>query len=224
MQHIHLDQTPSTQTHLIEHFNDIPSHLLISCENQTDGLGRRGAKWDAYLETLCFSATLSPNKHISLTALEIPVIVKNFFEKEFKKELQLKWPNDLMRENKKCGGIILNSSQSENMVLGLGINIALIENLADYSIQGTSVFSTSIVFSKRNLAMKLYRFILDNRLSGSQVIEGWTESCTHMNKEVSILEDSKTFKGVFKGIGTDGQALIESDSKISEFYTGTLRF
>lgn len=224
MQHIHLDESISTQTHLMEHFEHIPSHLLISCENQTGGHGRRGAKWDSYLLTLCFSATISPQKNISLTALEIPLLVKNFFLKEFKKELSLKWPNDLMRENKKCGGIILNSSSSENMVLGLGLNIGLCENLEDYPIPATSVFDSSIVFSKRSLALKIYRYMLDNRLSEKQIIQGWSESCVHINKDVSIHEDSTEHKGKFIGIGANGQAQLEIDSQIKEFFTGTLRF
>ena len=223
MQHIHLDSTPSTQNHLLEHFSDAPRHLLISCEDQTNGFGRRGRQWDSYLETLCFSATVTPNKNLSLTALEMPLIIKNFFMKEYKKELSLKWPNDLMRDQKKCGGIIINSQSKGQVVLGCGINIGEVENLKEYSIEATSVFPSKIVFSKRSMAAKIYRFILDNRLSQKQIIEGWLESCAHVNQQVVISEDSESFEGIFKGIGAHGQALMDTDGKIREFFAGTLR-
>lgn len=224
MQHIHLDQVASTQTHLLEEFSDIPRHLLISCEKQTEGFGRRGSGWDSYQESLCFSCTISPNKNMSLTALEIPIIIRNFFEIEFKKDLQLKWPNDLMKNSKKCGGIIISSTGKDNMVLGLGLNIGKIENIESYPIAATSVFDIDMVFCKRNLALKIYRFILDNRLSEAEVLAAWKVHCTHIDKEVQILEDSNGSKGVFKGIGPSGQALLDIDGNIQEFFTGTLRF
>lgn len=224
MQHIHLDHIASTQTHLLEEFKDIPRHLLISCENQTAGHGRRGGPWDSYLGALCFSCTINPNKNMSLTALEIPIIIKRFFEQEFKKKLQLKWPNDLMRDSKKCGGLIINSSSSDQMVLGIGLNIGKFEEFSSYPIEATSVFDMEMVFSKRNLAMKIYRFILDNRLGETEILNAWKNDCCHMDEEVRIIDDQNESIGLFKGVGSNGQALLEVEGRVQEFFTGSLRF
>ena len=223
MQHIHLDSTTSTQAHIKEHFPDTPRELLVSCEKQTNGVGRREKTWDAYLETLCFSATIDPHKNLTLTGLEIAVILKNFFKTEFKKELTLKWPNDLMREDKKCGGIILNNSNSDQLILGIGINIGEIDEIKNYPIPATSVFPTKIVFSKRNMAARIFSYILENRLTEDQVVAAWLNDCSHINKKVSLTDDQESIHGVFRGIGKNGQALIETSGELSEYYSGTLR-
>jgi len=107
MKHIHLDKVASTQNYLMKDPSFLNSNSLISCERQTAGYGRHERVWDDFTESLCFSFSLMPNESLSLTPLEIAISLSQFFKIHFNTELQLKWPNDILRDNKKCGGIII---------------------------------------------------------------------------------------------------------------------
>jgi biotin-(acetyl-CoA carboxylase) ligase len=51
----------------------------------------------------------------------------------------------------------------------------------------------------------------------------WESLCSHLNKEVIVTEDNISFVGRFLGIGSNGQAIIESSMEIKELYNGSLR-
>lgn len=224
MQHIHLDKTSSTQTHILSEFPHGPRHLVVSCEEQLSGFGRRGNKWDSFEQSICFSFTISPSKELSLSSIEISLLIVDFFRDQFKKNLQVKWPNDIMIGNKKCGGLIINNSNSDQLVVGIGLNISPIDNLPKYSIPASSVFGTRILFSKKNMAARIYRYCLDNRMSVDKIQRTWSEKCSHINQKVLIKEDEKELSGVFVGIGNQGQALIDISGEIVEKFSGSLRY
>ncbi len=224
MQHIHLDKIPSTQTHILENFQEAPRHLLVSCEEQLAGMGRRGNQWDSYQESLCFSFTISPTKTLSLSSIEISLLITRYFKETFNKELQLKWPNDIMIKNKKCGGLIINNSKSNQLIVGVGLNISPIENIIKYSIAADSIFETDMIFSKRNMAAKIYRYCLDNRMSPIAIENSWPDYCCHTDKAVTIKDETNEIEGLFIGIGNQGQALIRTSQGTQEFFSGSLRF
>ena len=223
MQHIHLDKVSSTQAYLLEEFPDTPGHLLISCEEQLAGFGRRGNSWDSDKGSLCFSFTISPTKILSLSSIEISIIITNFFKAEFRKDLKLKWPNDIMIDDKKCGGLIINNSKQGQLVVGVGLNISPLEDITNYPIAADSIFSTDIIFSKRNLAARIYRYALDNRVAPSLIQNQWNSLCAHLNQTVSLYDEERV-NGLFKGIGSEGQALIEVEDRVITKFSGSLRY
>src|SRR3990167_4647808 len=109
MKHIHLATCESTQDTLL---NAIESGeksfpFLVSCDEQTQGYGQYGRNFDAGIGTLCFSFVFSPHAVLTLTTLEVSVLLVRFFENQYLKKLLLKWPNDILNaEGKKVGGII----------------------------------------------------------------------------------------------------------------------
>ena len=230
MKHIHLDSCESTQKYLIEMIkeNQIDDQqILVSCNTQTAGIGQKQNTWDSYENTLCLSGTIKENDILTLTPLEIGILVCEYFNTNFDTKLMLKWPNDILNHNgEKVGGVIINKSGNSPLILGIGLNLksSQTEQIKDYDYKAGFIFEGDTRdISKMDMAKELYSIFSNSRLSSIQTIHKWNLLCTHLNKEVSVKDNSNEYSGVFIGIGKNGQALIKDEGQTHELYSGTLR-
>jgi biotin-[acetyl-CoA-carboxylase] ligase BirA-like protein len=222
MQHQHFDKIPSTQIYLREHLQEFSDPMvLISCDQQTQGIGRTGNVWDFYPQSLAMSFLIVPHSVASLTSIEIGILTVLFLKQKFSYSLLLKWPNDLMTMDlKKCGGIISHYINNQQVIAGLGINFSSPTNQYPYQ---TSHVSLDQSFSPKNLSLEIYEFILANRIhSAEKVIEQFNLNCAHLNQDVTINDDSNSSSGIFKGISGNGEALIAINGIEKKFLAGTL--
>jgi BirA family transcriptional regulator, biotin operon repressor / biotin---[acetyl-CoA-carboxylase] ligase len=217
MHHIHLDQCASTQEYLKNYLQEGgPQEVLISCREQTDGKGRQGRSWIQGRDSLAFSFSLKPNPIVSLTSLEIGVLISMFFKSNFSLEIKLKWPNDLMVLGfKKCGGILCQTYE-KYLLVGVGINLGEI----DFSPEdlSTEIASLPIIGNQKDLPQKIYNYILKNRLSPEATKSTWENLCAHLNREVVIENE----RGFFVGIGESGELLLKTDLGIKKIFSGSL--
>ena len=100
----------------------------LTTERQTHGRGRNGKKWESPEGGLYFQAVY-PYELIKTNRIpqKIACIIAEWFEKRFKVKLTIKWPNDLLYQNKKIAGIIcevLSVSGKNYLSIGIGINIS----------------------------------------------------------------------------------------------------
>jgi len=225
LNHIHLKSTPSTQDYILENFEQAKEGILVSADEQTHGKGQYDRSWKHFEGSLSFSLTLIPNKIITLTSLEIPVLLQNFLTKRFGIEILFKWPNDLLtNDGKKFGGILINRQGDNDLIVGLGLNLWPIHNTDDFLYTASGLFDQEIEFNSKELSRDIYKFILENRMESPKIIKDWNQSCIHLNKEVKIKESAQDHIGIFKGIGSNGQAMLEQHGVTKEIYTGSLLF
>ncbi len=187
-------------------------HVIIS-EKQTKGKGRLGKKWSSpnsgniYM-TICTENDLS----ISPISLVTALICKKAINKIAKQELiMLKWPNDILLNNKKVGGILVETEiyeEKTRTIIGIGINMSIKKeeswwgDLSKFNIE-----------TKRNELINkiLSDFIKISYNLNFNWIDEWRDSCIHMNKEIKIQDsDSLEKKAIFKDIDTRGNAIIET--------------
>ena len=117
-----VDNVNSTNSWLSQ-FNLNYYDSIISLK-QSEGRGRQGRTWDSEKGGFYYSIIL-PNKNL------LPIIVGvSVAEILFKKEvpIKLKWPNDILVDGKKLGGILCQS-HGEKVTVGLGINVSNKPNL-----------------------------------------------------------------------------------------------
>jgi len=232
MQHIHLDSCLSTQKYLIELHGKAPGQYLISTNSQNKGIGQRTNQWICYDNTLCFSFTLKPNEVITLTALEIAVLVVNFFKEKYHIDLKLKWPNDIITitssgEKRKCGGIVIHRSGQSDAVIGIGLNLFKNNNETfpqSFKMSAGFIFPHAVEYSKKELSYYLCQYIFQHRLSSTEIKESWKSSCVHLEEVVKIIDDQTENIGKFIGIGKNGEALLQIEGKQNSIYNGSLFF
>ena len=123
MRHIHLEQCDSTQDVLERQLEEAGGEdILVSTSRQMVGRGRASNTWEHLPGALAFSFTCPPHPKSTWQSLEVAVCLEHFLSAQFSANLQLKWPNDLYSEGKKCGGILLKN-QGQRVLVGVGLNL-----------------------------------------------------------------------------------------------------
>lgn len=224
MNHQHFDEISSTQEFLLRKEDDLSLNTLISCETQTQGKGQYGRTWDSFSETLCMSFTLAANPVITLTSLEIACLIHKYFLTCYSIELNLKWPNDLLNQSQqKVGGILINKVNNI-MAIGVGLNYFQNSSQKNYPTPYGFILSSLNNFSKKEEAQKIYQFCLTHRMNEEEIRSYWTKYCSHMNKNIILLEANNERPGIFLGIGKNGEAIIKLEQgAIQSFYSGSIR-
>ena len=127
------------------------------------------------------------------------------------KDLNLKWPNDIILQGKKLGGILCEDF-GDFSIIGLGINF---ENEPDID-NSTNLISNNIPIDKSFfLASFLYNFDLKSSLTSEEIIENFIEYDCLFEKEV-FWEGSS---GIVKSIALDGSLVVESNDKELNLYS-----
>jgi len=229
MHHVHLESTESTQTYLKENLQELRSvehNVLISTSRQTSGFGRSGSEWEFLENALAFSFTLEPNEELTLTSLEIGVLLTKFFKDYDNLELLLKWPNDLLSpEQAKVGGILCNYKDPKTILVGIGINLGKMNIPKDKFPYPVDSLSNDLLLKEEDymeIPRAIYDYILTNRIRKDALKKFWNNVCIHLHKEVSIIDGDLKTVGIFRGIDHDGSALLDVDGKMTKVITGSL--
>ena len=98
--------------------------ILLIAERQLAGRGRQGRHWIGDLgQALTFSIGL-PYQPSNWSGLSLAVGLS--LAESLGKEVQLKWPNDLLCDQRKLGGILIEAASQGDQsyaVIGIGLNI-----------------------------------------------------------------------------------------------------
>jgi len=127
----------STNRHLLERPAPPPGRLDVClAEYQTAGRGRRGRVWSAPLGgCLCLSvgwmfAETPPD--FPALSLAVGATARRVLQHCAGLDVQLKWPNDLVWQDRKLGGILVELTGEVHggcqLVAGLGINVDIPED------------------------------------------------------------------------------------------------
>ena len=134
MKMIKLDAIDSTNSYLKKLLNkeNLVDLTVVISKNQTKGKGRNGNIWENEPNlNLAFSIykrfkNLTVNERFMLNVLS-SVSVYEVLTKYNLFNLTIKWPNDIMSENKKISGILIENNVRGNKInytiIGIGINI-----------------------------------------------------------------------------------------------------
>jgi biotin-[acetyl-CoA-carboxylase] ligase BirA-like protein len=223
MHHIHLKKCLSTQSSFKEIWDEIKDEqkLLVTSQEQTAGVGRRGRSWFSNKNSLIMSCSVKAQNPVSLTPLAIAVAISKFFQKK-DISLQLKWPNDLLNKQlEKVGGILCQSLSDNYVLVGIGLNlffeaeeIKTIES--DYPIGHLDLIHSD----KNSLAKNIYQEILALEKFEKQE---WMNLCAHQNQEVQIIESGHVQSALFKNLDHDGAAIVSIDGQEQRIINGSLR-
>ena len=132
-----VDEIDSTNTELMRRARAgrASEAVLLAARRQSAGRGRMGRPWqsqagaaDAPSLTFSLGLPLAPRDWSGLS-LAVGVAVAEALDPDGRAGLQLKWPNDLWRQDRKLGGILIETAISQAApstryaVIGVGLNI-----------------------------------------------------------------------------------------------------
>jgi|SRR5690554_237780 len=125
---IYFDSLPSTNTYLKENYHKYDNKDVIIAGKQLQGRGRREKNWITEAgKDIAMSILLKPKvaENISLLSLLTSAAIFNVI-KDYGLDAKIKWPNDILVNDKKISGILLESVYKLNfeaVIIGIGINV-----------------------------------------------------------------------------------------------------
>ena len=200
---------------------------VLLVEHQSAGRGRRGRRWLASPGgSLCLSigASFDPlPRDLSSLSLAIGVCTLRALASRGARGLQLKWPNDLVTEAGKAGGILIDlraeSGGPAYVVIGVGLNLRLAdEDVAAVSATGTAAIdlrSVGVEPADRNaIAAALVGEYLRGLAQFAQqglapFAAEWRDADGLRNRPVRVVAGVGETLGVARGIDASGALLLE---------------
>jgi len=201
-----------------------PEGAVVMAEEQTAGRGRAGRVWHSergtgLYVTLLVRPRLSPAQAPLLTMLA-GIAAHSAITAQIGVTPELKWPNDLLLNGKKIGGILTEMhaepSQIRFVIIGFGINVNQEKFPDDLSTTATSLrHETSRSHSRLELLVRLLsefetdynRFL---REGPAPVIEGFQRVSPFANgKRVRVDTGVHSYAGVTAGLSPEGLLLVK---------------
>jgi len=236
-----LDECASTNTLLAERIAagiDVPGGTVIACEHQTAGRGRRGRAWMSEGGTsLTFSLLWRFGRRngpaaLSGLSLTVAVAVAQALEQMGFVGIALKWPNDLLHDGAKLGGILVEVNAPGAAIIGIGLNVQQPPDFA--ATLGRPVTDLAAIAEGR-FVLPDRNALLAGVLAGLAAAmerhdrEGfgafraaWQLRHAHQGLQVSLLRDDQSIaaEGVATGVAGDGALLLRTASGIERIHSG----
>jgi len=197
---------------------------LVVAEKQSAGRGRRGNAWDSQEGNVYMSLRLAVSDKIPALSLVTGLIVKKAIQEVSKgTNVLLKWPNDLILNQRKAGGILVEIDQDNkinNFIVGIGINIE--SDVANDSWIGLKEIDNEV--DRNKIIIKIVS-AFEKIASGKEDFKDWQSEwekhCVHMHKKITLnLNDSDKVEGIFEGINNKGEMLLSNENGILTFNSG----
>ena len=221
-----LDETDST--------NDEASRQLgagrtapfaVLARRQTKGRGRLGRAWHSeangnlYL-SVAFRPRVSPERMGAFTlwmGLNVCELLANFA----KVSPGLKWPNDILFDGRKAGGILtearIDSDQIRDLVFGLGLNInssaaGWPTDLGQRAISLAEVTGAPLDFNRLTAALigrifLAYQKFVDGDYTRT-FADLWHRYDILRGREIAVLEGGRRHAGTVAGLDDEGALLL----------------
>lgn len=129
---IYLEKTDSTNSYLKEFpSSELVHGTVVLADHQLKGRGQYERKWEAEpYKNLTFTVALRPNtsERLNLLSIAVAYSITITLEEYIKSKVCLKWPNDILVDGKKLGGLLtectFNGSRTDRVLIGFGLNVA----------------------------------------------------------------------------------------------------
>ena len=202
---------------------------VIIAGEQKKGRGRLKRTWLSSKGSLALSIILRPElSEIPQLIMVASLAVIQAIEGETGLKAIIKWPNDVLINDKKVCGILIENNVMGNMVIysiiGIGINVNIgIQELGSVTQPWTSLSQESgVEVELARLENKLFKEFDTLYNSPPQLIfQNWRDSLVTLGKEVTVNDGQFAEEGVAESVNADGGLnLRRKDGKLVTINVG----
>ena len=220
----------STNSYLMQQTGPRVGHVRVAAtDNQTAGRGRRGRSWQSpagsgLCLSLAYTFSSSPENLPAMT-LAVGLGVVNALQEHGIDDVRLKWPNDLIANDSKLGGILTEAqSRAEGtitVVTGIGLNLDLsnhpelhleeawAQRVIDLKSHAQGVPEKDILAS--SIVKRLCSLLPDYEAGGfAQFRNQWQQYDWLRGRSVTIETPKQQITGIGTGIDDDGALLLDA--------------
>ncbi|MCS6293905.1 MAG: biotin--[acetyl-CoA-carboxylase] ligase [Nitrospira sp.] len=237
-QHLHIHQSlPSTNSEAMTLAqNGAEDGTVVVAETQSAGRGRHARTWfsppglNLYCSIIVrgLGQGLSLAEWLSWIPLTTALAVAEAVQEVAATSLALKWPNDLLLDERKVGGILCESSLAAPanpiVVIGIGLNVNVPRELFPDELRpiATSLFESSHRLIDRNrllaqLLLDLEQSLDELRDHGpSRLLQAYQRRCTTLGRQVRVvLGANEELLGTAVAIAADGTLQVRPFTEVS---------
>lgn len=234
---VHIEPTlASTNSYLLERSYTLAHPSVLATEWQTAGRGRRGNTWLSLPhDSLTFSVYWHFNRPLSALgglSLVVGLAIQRALHALGATGVQLKWPNDLLLNQAKLGGLLIETqgdvSQACRVVIGIGINIqpppahsaltqATIGLAQEYPTLSRQDILTACL---HHLARTLQSF---EQTGFAPLQQSWNAAHAFHQKNIQLLVADTAYQtGKVLGIAADGALRLETKDGERQYHIGEI--
>lgn len=228
-----IDSTNNEAKKLINNQKDLPYWIIA--DKQTSGRGRKDRFWDSPIGNFMGTYVLSikGEKRILpqlsfVSALAIHSTITEF-RHEDSSEVMLKWPNDIIINNKKCGGILIENIFSKNnlfhtIAIGIGVNLKSSPLHSTFpSGNILQEFNTNIerdeFLNSINKNILKFLSLWDGGSNYKYILNTWKSKAYLLNSKVAVsLPNGDKKEGIFSTIDEEGGLILLNSNGDKEIF------
>lgn len=209
----------------------------IISEEQTGGRGRLGRIWvspkfKGIWMSIILMPDIEPIEASKVTQIGAASVCRAI--KELGVDAKIKWPNDIVLNNKKICGILTEMSGEINkinyIVMGIGINVNIEEDEFQEDLKdiATSIkIATGLTIKRKELIAEIlnnFEVLYDEFIKSGTIKESikvCRENSALIGKQVKIIKRENKVFAKAVGIGESGELIVEySDGKVEKIVSG----
>ncbi len=219
-----VDHVDSTNTEALRRAGQGEPHgLWVWALSQGEGRGRLGRRWDS-VEGNLFASLLVRPKCQAMSAAQLGFVsgialhdtVLELACSGGKQAIALKWPNDLLCDAKKTGGILLentgNNSSESAVIIGIGLNLVThpqdtdspATDLSQHGIDATP----SDTLEQLAKAFDRWYGVWNNGTGFDDIRTAWLERSLPENAPLSVRLSKERLQGTYQGIDSQGALIL----------------
>lgn len=227
----------STSRWLLERAGDFPAGAAGAClaECQTAGRGRRGRVWvspfgaNLYLSVAWHLQDLPPN--VGALSLVAGLATADALENCGYAGVGVKWPNDLVHEGRKLGGVLVDLHGQPGgacrLVIGVGINVAMPAS-AGATIDQPWVDLQAICPVESGLRNRLGGGLIGGLLAAVEqfmahgldpFLRSWSRRDAVAGREVELRMPDKSLVGTALGVDDQGALRLRTGGEIRRCFS-----
>jgi BirA family biotin operon repressor/biotin-[acetyl-CoA-carboxylase] ligase len=225
---LRFDSLPSTNVEAASRaVEGAPEGLCVVASEQTAGRGRLERQWISPKGAgLYCSIILRPQFAQSLwplLTLMAAVAVHDALLNVYDLETDIKWPNDILVNDKKLCGILaetIDTPLGHAVILGIGVNLKHNSYSAELDGVATSVEvaagrsgDSQVVLEALVGLLVRYYAILQRSGGSEEIVRQWSTRSSYANgKRIRVANGDQILEGTTRGLEQDGALRIETDT------------
>lgn len=246
----HYNKIKSTQLLAISlaetNINTVHGTVIVADE-QDEGIGRGKKKWASPRGGLWMSLIIKPKidfAKINMISVISAISVCEAINDISQLKTFIKWPNDVLINEKKLAGILIdtniNNNKNDYIIIGIGINIDVDISKINLSIASNNIIPTRatsihnesksknidrfILMKQLLRKIDFYLSLLENDRYHKKIIEIYKKLSNIIGKRIIIYHEClKKYSGIVKDIDNGGGLILERDDKLLEIiYSGEI--
>jgi len=209
---------------------DVREGSIIITDKQIQGRGQRGNRWVTEPGVnLTFSLILTPLFLDASEQFELNMAIALGIREalsEYNSGIMVKWPNDIVHEEKgKLGGILIENTVSnkgiELSVVGIGLNINQVNfpfiNATSMAQLAASPVDKDEIF--KVVISRIEKYYLLLKKGNKKTVKEAYQFHLFRFGEMCVYNDGMPFSGKIIGISEDGKLIIEKENSLVYHYS-----